>query len=86
MSEQEMKDNEFAELLRAQEEEVPEVKQGDVVKAEVVAVTDKDALVSIKGLKSDIPIVKRELAQPEPDKRCRQGWRRHRCLCHESRR
>ena len=53
MSEQEMKDNEFAELLRAQEEEVPEVKQGDVVKAEVVAVTDKDALVSIKGLKSD---------------------------------
>ena len=68
MSEQEMKDNEFAELLRAQEEEVPEVKQGDVVKAEVVAVTDKDALVSIKGLKSDIPIVKRELAQPEPDK------------------
>ena len=65
MSEQEMSN--FADLLKAEEEATPEVKVGDVVKATVVLVENGSASVTIPGLKSDIPIVKKELAVPEPD-------------------
>ncbi len=54
-------------LLEAEEEAFQEIKEHDVVKATVVAVEDGQAYVNIAGLKSDIPIVKRELATPEPE-------------------
>ena len=54
-------------LLEAEEEAIQEIKEHDVVKATVVAVEDGQAYVNIAGLKSDIPITKRELATPEPE-------------------
>lgn len=64
---QDMSNNAFAELLKAEEEATPEVKVGDVVKAEVVLVENASASVNVPGLKADIPIIKKELAVPEPD-------------------
>ena len=54
-------------LLEAEEEAFQEIKEHDVVKATVVAVENGQAYVNIAGLKSDIPITKRELATPEPE-------------------
>lgn len=54
-------------MLEEEEKSMPSVNVGDVVKATVVAVESSSAMVTIAGLKSDIPIPKRELARPEPD-------------------
>ncbi|WP_338626213.1 30S ribosomal protein S1 [Selenomonas sp. TAMA-11512] len=54
-------------LLEEQERAMQDVREHDVVKATVVAVEDGVAYVNIQGLKADIPVPKRELAQPEPD-------------------
>ncbi|MBR6905914.1 MAG: 30S ribosomal protein S1, partial [Selenomonadaceae bacterium] len=54
-------------MLKAEEESMQSVNVGDVVEATVVAVENSSAMVTISGLKSDIPIPKRELARPEPD-------------------
>lgn len=59
--------NDFATMLEEEEKSMPSVNVGDVVKATVVAVESSSAMVTIAGLKSDIPIPKRELARPEPD-------------------
>ncbi len=59
--------NDFASMLKAEEESMQSVNVGDVVEATVVAVENSSAMVTISGLKSDIPIPKRELARPEPD-------------------
>lgn len=59
--------NDFASMFEASEEALPDVTVGDVVKATVIAVDNSSAWVSIPGFKSDIPIMKRELARPEPD-------------------
>lgn len=59
--------NDFASMLKAEEESMQAVNVGDVVEATVVAVENSSAMVTIAGLKSDIPIPKRELARPEPD-------------------
>lgn len=60
--------NDFAALLAEQEKSTPVVNAGDVVQATVESVDATSALVSIPGLKSDIPIAKRDLARPEPDR------------------
>ena len=60
--------NDFAALLAEQEKSTPVVNVGDVVEATVESVDAAGALVSIPGLKSDIPIMKRDLARPEPDR------------------
>ncbi|MBQ3972333.1 MAG: 30S ribosomal protein S1 [Selenomonadaceae bacterium] len=54
-------------MLKAEEESMQAVNVGDVVEATVVAVENSSAMVTIAGLKSDIPIPKRELVRPEPD-------------------
>ncbi len=59
--------NDFASMLKAEEESMQAVNVGDVVEATVVAVENSSAMVTIAGLKSDIPIPKRELVRPEPD-------------------
>ncbi len=59
--------NDFASMLKAEEESMQSVNVGDVVEATVVAVDNASAMVRIAGLKSDIPVPKRELARPEPD-------------------
>ncbi len=59
--------NDFASMLKAEEESMQSVNVGDVVEATVVAVDNSSAMVTIAGLKSDIPVPKRELARPEPD-------------------
>ena len=66
MSEETM--NDFAAMLEEEEKSTPTVNQGDVVEATVESVDASMALVSIPGLKSDIPISKRDLARPEPDR------------------
>lgn len=63
----EMKNDEFENLLKAEEEALQNTEVGDVVQASVVSVDNSSALVHIPGFKSDIPIDKRELAVPEPD-------------------
>lgn len=67
MSEEMNKENDFASMLKAEEESMQSVNVGDVVEATVVAVDNSSAMVTISGLKSDIPVPKRELARPEPD-------------------
>ncbi|MGP1366081.1 MAG: 30S ribosomal protein S1 [Schwartzia sp. (in: firmicutes)] len=62
-----MKNDEFENLLKAEEEALQNTEVGDVVQASVVSVDNSSALVHIPGFKSDIPIDKRELAVPEPD-------------------
>lgn len=57
--------NEFATLL---EESMKEIKEHDLVEAEVVAVNDTEAIVTIVGHKNDIPIPAKELATPAPAK------------------
>lgn len=64
---EEMKNDEFENLLKAEEEALQNAEVGDVVQASVVSVDNSSALVHIPGFKSDIPIDKRELAVPEPD-------------------
>lgn len=64
---EEMKNDEFENLLKAEEEALQNTEVGDVVQASVVSVDNSSALVHIPGFKSDIPIDKRELAVPEPD-------------------
>lgn len=59
--------NDFATMLEEEEKSMQSVNVGDVVEATVVAVESSSAMVTIAGLKSDIPIPKRELARPEPD-------------------
>lgn len=63
----EMKNDEFENLLKAEEEALQNTEVGDVVQASVVSVDNSSALVHIPGFKSDIPIDKKELAVPEPD-------------------
>ena len=64
---EEMKNDEFENLLKAEEEALQNTEVGDVVQASVVSVDNSSALVHIPGFKSDIPIDKKELAVPEPD-------------------
>ena len=64
---EEMKNDEFENLLKAEEEALQNAEVGDVVQASVVSVDNSSALVHIPGFKSDIPIDKKELAVPEPD-------------------
>lgn len=64
---EEMKNDEFENLLKAEEEKLQNAEVGDVVQASVVSVDNSSALVHIPGFKSDIPIDKKELAVPEPD-------------------
>lgn len=59
--------NDFASMLEEEEKSMQSVNVGDVVEATVVAVENSSAMVTISGLKSDIPVPKRELARPEPD-------------------
>jgi len=59
--------NDFASMLEASEEALPDVTVGDVVEATVISVEKSCCWVTIPGFKSDIPIMKRELARPEPD-------------------
>ena len=59
--------NDFASMFEASEEALPDVAVGDVVEATVISVEKSCCWVSIPGFKSDIPIMKRELARPEPD-------------------
>lgn len=62
-----MQEQDMMSLLEEQERLTQAVREHDVVKATVVAVEDGVAYVNIPGLKADIPVPKRELAQPEPD-------------------
>ncbi|BEU87647.1 30S ribosomal protein S1 [Selenomonas sp. TAMA-11512] len=62
-----MQEQDMMSLLEEQERAMQDVREHDVVKATVVAVEDGVAYVNIQGLKADIPVPKRELAQPEPD-------------------
>lgn len=57
--------NDFESMLN---ESMREIKEHDLVEAEVVAVTDSEAVVTIVGHKNDVPIAVKELASPVPAK------------------
>ncbi len=59
--------NEFASLLKAEEEAQPKIEVDDIVKATVVSVDNSSVSVNIPGLKADIPIEKRELGVSDQD-------------------
>ncbi|MCI6869518.1 MAG: S1 RNA-binding domain-containing protein, partial [Selenomonadales bacterium] len=52
----------------AAEENNEGLQVNDVVTATVEAVSDNEATVHIDGHKNDIPVPKKELAYPEPEK------------------
>ena len=56
---EEMKNDEFENLLKAEEENLQNAEVGDVVQASVVSVDNSSALVHIPGFKSDITIDKK---------------------------
>ncbi len=53
-------------LLAEQEAKMESIKVGEVVPGTIVQVDSNEALVNI-GYKQDIPVIKRELAYPEPE-------------------